>query len=403
MDRIARRGALFADAVSTTSWTLPSHMSVLTGQYPESHGVWDDDRSLPAEKETLAEMLRVRGYATAGFWSGPYLHPAYGFDQGFDTYEACVNYRIQLNDEGHITNTGHANMYSRSGVTDPLTGAKVDAWLADAPTDRPYFLFVHYWDPHADYEAPAPYDRFVDDGYQGRISGHGIMRNQHIHAGMPEADRRHLMNLYRGEIRWTDWWIGRIVRRLEERGELDRTLLIVVADHGEEFFEHGNHGHRLNLHGETLRVPLLVRYPPAFAAGVVAGGPASLVDVFPTVAAALGQPAGEERQGMDLARVAAGAPPGRVVFAELQGGEMAVRSPRWKAIVDRRTGDGTLYSLAADPAETRDVRSERADVWRTLITARQRADPARFAPEGTEPPVLDPETEAELRTLGYTE
>jgi arylsulfatase A-like enzyme len=400
LDRLARSGVVFTDALSTTSWTLPSHVSLLTGQYPPSHGVIRDDRSLPAEKETLAEFLRDRGYHTGGFWAGPYLYPAYGFAQGFDEYAECVNYRIKLNEKGRVTNTGHANMRSRSGVTGPKTHAKAAAWLDSVPAGEPWFLFLHYWDPHTDYEAPSPWDRFLDRGYEGRIDGRGIMLDERIHAGMPPEDLEQLLNLYRSEIRWTDDWIGRMLDLVDARGELDDAIVIVVADHGEEFFEHGRHGHRLNLYDETLRVPLLIRAPESFAGGGVRAEPVSLVDVFPTVAALLGVETAGAWQGVDLASAPAA---GRPIFAEMHGEQDVVRRGGWKSIRHRETGDGELYLLTEDPGETRDVRAERDAVWQRLERALVEEDPGRLAGGESGVPQIDSETAAELKALGYTD
>lgn len=423
LDRLGRQGVVFSNAFSTTSWTLPSHISLLTGQYPASHGVINDDRTLLEEKETLAEFLSGLGYRTGGFWAGPYLHPAWGFAQGFDTYAECVNYRMELNEAGRVKNTGHANMRSRSGVTSGKTHARATAWLDSLRTDAPYFLFLHYWDPHTDYEAPAPYDRYLDPDSPSRITGRGIMLDKRVHLGMTPTDRKRFHDLYRGEIRWTDSWIERIVAVLEERGDLENTIIVVVADHGEEFFEHGRHGHRLNLYDESVRVPFLIRFPEslrfpgggpiAALRGSVVNTPVSLVDVFPTLAALVtdGAAPSREWQGADLTEAIAGRATPRLLYASLHEELQVVRNGEWKLIRDPVTKDGELYRVGDDPGETvnlapgpKERGGDAPPAWNVLQAALDGGSAGRYAPEGPgEAPEIDPDTEAELRALGYTE
>ncbi|MDP6461446.1 MAG: sulfatase, partial [Gemmatimonadota bacterium] len=285
LDRLAATGTVFSQASSTTSWTLPAHLSLLTGQYPSSHGVVGDIHALPDSKTTLAEFLTRRGYAAAGFVTGPYLDPAFGFAQGFDTYEPCVDYRVERDNQGGIENLVGVHLRSHSGVTSPALHERAVDWLARVPTGKPFFLFLHYWDPHYDFVPEAPYDRVFNPEYRGRLSGRGFSENRAIHSGMAPTERQRVMDLYDGEIRYTDRWIGKVLRALESRGDLERTLIVVVGDHGEEFFEHGGKGHRRNLYGETLDIPLITRLPGVLAGGGVVAEPASLVDVFPTVVA----------------------------------------------------------------------------------------------------------------------
>jgi arylsulfatase len=277
---------------------------------------------------------------------------------------------------------------------------KAMAWLDGIGPGEPYLLFLHYWDPHADYEPPAPYDRFLGGEYRGRITGHGVLQDPRIRPDMPEADLKRLLDLYRGEIRWTDEWIGKVVRRLEERGGLDRTMMVVTADHGEEFFEHGVRGHRHNLYGPSVRIPMILRLPARFPAGAVRDAPASLVDVLPTVAAAVGAPAPRRTHGVDLARPPDGP---RAVFASLEDRLEAARDGKWKVI---RSRDGTveqLFRVDRDPGERADRRAEDPEAWARLLGALRRPERGQWAPDSLPFPELDPDTEAELRALGYAD
>jgi arylsulfatase len=378
-------------------------MSLLTGQYPTSHGVIVDGAALVPEKQTLAEYLSARGYATGGFVSGPYLHRAYGFDQGFEIYEHCVNYGEKTNEKGRVKNVIAVNLRSQSGVTGPRLDERVRAWLERIPPGKPYFLFVHYWDPHYDFEPPTPYDRVFDPGYSGRFSGLGFLQNSKIAADMPARDRKQLLDLYRGEIRYTDRWIDSLLKRLESRGELDRTLVVVVGDHGEEFFEHGNKGHRLNLYEETLEIPLIVRLPGVYEGGRVAEPPVSLVDVFPTVVSLLEEERPAEVMGHALDAIRSGAVSRAGVVAELYQRFSSLTGTEWKLILDRETGQGELYSRREDPGERRDLSAEREEKTREMKRALVEAEPQRFAPGNAPVPELDPATEEELRALGYTD
>ena len=404
LDRLARGGVTFPDAVSTTTWTLPSHLSLLTGQYPASHGVVRDGQSLPEAKVTLAEFLSARGYATGGFVSGPYLHRAYGFAQGFDRYLHCVNYGEELGDDGHVANVFRVNLRSHQGVTSPKLYAQVHAWLDVIRVGAPYFLFVHHWDPHYDFLPESPWERVFDPGYTGAFRPEGFLANRRIAPDMPVEDRKRLLDLYRGEVAYTDAWIGTLLARLRERGEAERALVIVTADHGEEFFEHGRKGHRNNLYEETLRVPLIVRGGATFTGGAIVGAVASLVDVFPTVAQYLDDAAAplEEIQGESLQVLASG-PPSRAVFAELHDRWFTVRFDGWKAIRDANTEAEELYRLRDDPREMRDLRESRRAAFDSLATFLDAGEMARFAPSEVGEALVDTATEAELRALGYTD
>ncbi|MDP6802083.1 MAG: sulfatase [Gemmatimonadota bacterium] len=403
LDRLAATGTVFSQASSTTSWTLPAHLSLLTGQYPSSHGVVGDIHALPDSKTTLAEFLTRRGYAAAGFVTGPYLDPAFGFAQGFDTYEPCVDYRVERDNQGGIENLVGVHLRSHSGVTSPALHERAVDWLARVPTGKPFFLFLHYWDPHYDFVPEAPYDRVFNPEYRGRLSGRGFSENRAIHSGMAPTERQRVMDLYDGEIRYTDRWIGKVLRALESRGDLERTLIVVVGDHGEEFFEHGGKGHRRNLYGETLDIPLITRLPGVLAGGGVVAEPASLVDVFPTVVAVAGGGRESLAQGRSLQTLAAGTGTRRV-YGELHDTHISIREGKWKFIA--RAGDegrGELFDLRADPAERADCSGRYPQITADFQAAARAREWARLAPPATPRPSLREGTLAELRALGYVQ
>ncbi len=396
LDRLARHGLLAVDALATSSWTLPSHMSLLTGLYPAGHGVDGDGRALPAARTTLAEALSAEGYRTAGFVSGPYLHRGYGFDQGFDVYRHCMAYGIETHEDGRVSNVIGANLKSQTGETSRRLLEESTGWLASLEDDAPWFLFVHWWDPHYDFEPPSPWDAWLGDT-DVRISGRGFLQNRRVNAEMGDAERQRLLDLYRGEIRWTDAAIGELLRELERRGERERTIVVVTADHGEEFFEHGNKGHRINLYGETLRVPLIVDRPGRDG-GELDVEVRSLVDVVPTVTEALDSAVFPETEGvgLDEGRTRGG------VVAELHRELVSVREARWKVVHDRSTDGWELYDVREDPGETRDLAEASPDTLAALRARWSDVWSAGAAPDADRADI-DPATEEQLRALGYTD
>jgi len=273
IDALARGGVMFRTAVSPTSWTLPAHLTLLTAIPPEQHGVVDDETRLREEAVFLSEVVWQAGYTTAGFVSAPYLDATYGFSQGFDHY-----------DDYTIAHTSHDA--SREGITSPallrIVTRWLDGWNQQGRT-RPFFIFMHMWDVHYDYAPPPPYDTMFDPEYRGTVTGKNYEYSNEVHPGMDPRDLQHIIALYDGEIRFTDLYLGRVLDHLRAMGVLDRTIVVVTADHGDEFFEHGHKGHKKTLYDESVLVPLIVRYPPTVPAGKIVDAQVRLMDIAPTI------------------------------------------------------------------------------------------------------------------------
>ena len=279
MARLARRGTVFTQALSGSSWTLPAHAQMFTGNPPSVNGVQIDTVRIDPRHPTLPELLRKGGYRTAGFWTGWYLAGEYGFARGFDVYESAMTVDPESNVELRraLEERGDAEGEIRSllrevsnheDVTSKEVAARVRGAIEGAGAGERLFLFAHFFDPHYDYVPPPPFDTQFDPDYAGTLDGRGFFENKRIYdrAKKPprqisERDLEHVRALYRGEIAWVDRAVGEIVDALEASGRLAHTLIVITSDHGEEFFEHGNRGHRNHLHDEVLRVPLLV-VPP---------------------------------------------------------------------------------------------------------------------------------------------
>ncbi len=342
LDRLAEGGVVFEDAYTTTSWTLPSHVSMFTGLSGVEHAVDESVHSYDGAQPMLAEILRGHGFRTAGFYSGPFLAPTYGFGRGFERYEACYGpklvdaarearsslrerdaakargdrqayvqlYKAAEDAEKTLQAESHRDV-SSLGVTD----AVLDELGRLVQDDAPFFLFAHYFDPHYDYTPPAEHDLF-DPDYAGSIDGEDFFDSPRI-AGPPtgpgarerrvdERDLERVLSLYEAELSWTDAQVGRILDRLEELELAANTLVIVTSDHGDEFFEHGAIGHRRTLLEEVVRVPLIARLPETFPAGERVSGLVSIQDIPATVLAALGLPPEAGASSRDLLPLARG-------------------------------------------------------------------------------------------------
>jgi len=414
LDRLAREGTRFENAISTTSWTLPAHAAMFTGLQDSVHGLVDNGLRLSDGHLTLAEILRREGYDTAGFFGGPYLHPTLGVAQGFDVYESCMTTLADHTGDTDVRNSALMMVApSHLDVTGPETQKRVARWARERQGEAPFFLFVHLWDVHYDYIPPLEYvERFSPD-YRGSIDGR-LVANPAIHPGMASEDRERVIALYDAEIRFTDDTLAGIVADLEERGMMQNTLLVVTADHGEEFFEHGQKGHNKSLFDEVLRVPLIVHWPGRVAAGRVEATQVQIIDLLPTLATAAGVPGPIAVQGRDLGPLLEGrtlAP--RDALSELLIGGARFRSLRSnarKVIEVSRGGDAYLFDLTSDPKElaatgpdddagAAELRATQAELGAAL----ERCDSFRemLGTAGAEALDVSAEIEAQLRALGY--
>ncbi len=371
LDALARRGTLFEKAWSAAPWTLPSVMSIITSRYPSSHRVENDGLKLAASIPTLAETMRGAGYATGAFVSHVYVGRQFGFDRGFDTFE----------DFG-VSAPGYRPETRMEPTADRVTTAASE-WVR-AQGNRPFFLMVHYFDPHWPYDPPEAYRSMFPSAYAGPLDAgyDAISRFKDPLVEMPADYRRFLIDRYDGEIRFTDDQIGALIEAVEAAGRGSRTWVIVTGDHGEEFKDHGSIGHGRQLYEEVIRVPLIIAGPPG---GERPGAPArpvatpvSGIDLFPTVLDLAGiakAPAGLSGTSLaSLARTAAaareGAPsPDRPLVnetARLGACRKAVRIGDLKLIDFMDEDRSAFFDLAADPEERQDLSAQRAGDRRRL-------------------------------------
>jgi arylsulfatase A-like enzyme len=390
LDALAAESIVFENASTAAPWTLPAHASLLTGLYPSHHGAREERDSLSPDVATLAGALRANGFATGSVVNVVFVSAWFGLDRDFDSQELVPN---------NERPRGTAREVTRKGL----------AWL-DAQGERRTFLFLHYFDVHSDYTAVSRFrEPFATQ--PGRL--HGRTRelyqlNYQLNMGRnpPEApDVAHLVALYDAGIRQLDHDLGALLASLRERGRLADTLLVVTADHGEEFLDHGRFSHGRH-YQELLHVPLIVRLPGGASGGARIAEPVSLVDVAPTILAAVGVAGAAATDGVDLAPLWRGAGPARAsrrIFAQtgpyMGDAFRSVREGAFKLILDRETGRRELYQLADDPGERTDVAQQHPEVVERLGGAIEELEATAL---GATPAVeLDPEATARLRELGY--
>jgi len=426
---LAEQGVVFEQALSTTSWTLPSHMTMLTGMPDPVHGVTDNKRGLDSGVVTLAEALGEAGYATGGFYSGPNLHPIYGFSQGFDVYanKSSNHPDLAVFSDPRPGAMMPVHRASHEDVTSPDLVAAADAFITEqVAAGEPFFAFVHMWDPHYDYVAPAEHEeRFVREGF-ARSPG-GVTGTWEVDKHKRDWDATSagdLVALYHAELSYTDAYLAKLFARLDELGIADDTLVVVVADHGEEFFEHGRWGHQRTLFDEVVRIPMILRHPAQLPGGLRVPAQVGLQDLYATICditdVRLPAYAGPDTLFGESLRPYWEDPslPGRdqllhldVPFRalELFGLRRATPDGVHKVVLDPRQVQAEVYDLQADPREAnprvvpRYTASEDPLV-RAAVRLAAEAKAARAAlplVDGDVEVVLTPAERAELERLGY--
>jgi arylsulfatase A-like enzyme len=399
LDAFAKESVLFENAFSVSSWTLPAHASLLTGLFPAEHGVVTDISALPVSSETLAEIMSGNGYETFAAVSHVYLTERYGFEQGFDRFD---------------------DRLSAASAHKPVAAGIVDRtidWLAGRESERPFFAWLHIFDPHWDYAPPSPYDKMFDPHYDGSMKGDFHSLSSYFKAAkgydtpphFPERDFEHVVALYDGEIAYVDAEVGRLFEHLKSRGVWDETMIAVVSDHGEEFMEHGSlEGHQWTLYDEVVRVPLMLRIPGGRFSGEVVRTPVSTVGLAGTVLDYAGIPQSRPRRSLAAVIESSGGdrPPVPPLLADLtirrEKRLTAIRDGDFK-LLRGAEGEVELYRVSVDPGETSDLSAERpVDVERLSKRLDEVLESLAPLPDaGREREVLDPAAIHRLRATGY--
>jgi arylsulfatase A-like enzyme len=375
LDAWSRRGAVFEQATTPSGWTKPAVLSLFTGLYPSTHGVQDKHHVAPPELMTLAEVLKSRGYRTAAYITNFAVSEQFGTGQGFSSFRF---FDKELDSPPSVPD--ELNYVPIGTISDEIEG------FLSEPGAEPFFVYVHTTDPHYPYLPPAEYRQFGSDS-RGR---------------------------YDGEVRFTDAYIGRWLDLLEQTGRLRDSVVVLTADHGEEFREHGGTGHGVTVFAECVRVPLVF-----WGRGVRPGRnpqQVSLADLPRTLlhAAGLDVPAGFGRQSRSFwPIVATGQAAARwsTAYSDLvyptKGITFGYREGDYRYVHiewDRwgREDVSLLFNSVKDPLEQRNLAGQRPELMRSL-RAKMEAERHRQRARAFEPlgPDLDPEAKRRLKALGY--
>jgi len=370
MDGLARRGTRFARAFSHVPLTLPSHCTLFTGLLPLSHGVRDNGERLGPAPRTLAEIARGQGYAAAAFVGAFPLDSRFGLDRGFEVYDDLYGSRNRVRDMAFVERRGED------------VNTEAAAWIRGRGRE-PFFLWVHYFDPHGPYDPPPPYDK----EFAGRE--------------------------YDGEIAYTDACLGNLLAALGEAGHAADTCIVLTSDHGEGLGAHREKTHGIFIYDPTLHVPLIIAAPRRQAAGRTVEAQVGLVDVLPTVLELMDWPAPKGLPGRSLVPLMTRSEAGRrdagqTLYIESMNPLLSrnwaplrgIRTPEWKYI-DAPTAE--LYDLRADPGESLNLHDKRPEIAGRLrgemesLIGQQPLPPAGRAAD----PALDRESRQKLQSLGY--
>ncbi len=407
-DRFAKDGVLFRNAISTSSWTLPTHLTMFTGRSQLSHGVVVDTLVLSTAIPTLGQIFKEAGYSTAGFVSGPYVGGHYGYARGMDTYT-------------DFSASWGKGAEARAAILSPTINENALEWLDRQKRNEPFFLFLHYFDIHYDFVPPAPYDKMFDPDYTGTMDGKFFIERDDVHAKMDPRDLDHIRALYDGEIRFTDEHVGRILDKLKAIGAWDDTVILITSDHGDEFFEHGNKGHHRTVYDEVLRIPFALRLPGGEHRGKTVDEQVSLLDVFPTLLDAAGFHLPSDVEGESLAAWLRGERSTREAiysdFYDKRGFNLQVarRTPvektiqHFNRITHPKRGSLEYYDLATDAAESDNRAAEHPAETASAIEAMTTWLDRRWHTHrhteiqtaGTASIEIDDETQERLKALGY--
>lgn len=364
LDRLAKSGVLFENAVAQTPSTPPSHASMFTGTYPTVHQVRNAGGfALDKSHRTLAEILQEKGWQTAAFVGSSVLDRVYGLNQGFQTYDDRMPKAL----------AGEEPSRRAGQVVDRALD-----WLQKRAAPNPLFLWVHIYDPHAPHDPPQPFKK------------------------------RYKSNPYDGEIAYSDRELGRLFDGVAKKFQSEKTLMTVLADHGESLSEHGEYYHGVFLYDSTLRIPWIM-LGPGIPAGVRVNNQVRTIDLLPTLMALLAGETPSTSQGVSLAPAFAGNPIdtnysyAEALYPKLNMGwaELrALRTGRWKFILAPRS---ELYDLHSDPGETVNVIEKHPAEARALQEQLGRvASIGRDnSPEKIQIKTISAATERKLESLGY--
>lgn len=397
IDALAREGVTFDNAYCQSVYTVSSTGDLFTSAGSLIHGVYDRGMKLSPDFVTLPEVLQENGFRTASFTSSPNSSSVFGYDQGFD--QMFELFRAKA---------GKALLAER--FIDPMFG-----WLRENSGNR-FFAYVHFREPHLPFAEPEPYSRMFDPDYDGTYEG-DLRTAESIFDGTlkPEPrDIQHLVSLYDGNLAYVDHVVGRILAELKQLNLYERTVILVISDHGEALWEHGYQGHNIKLYEENIRIPMILRIPatekvPRPRVDQLA----RTIDAYPTMLDLFGIEASRNphAQGKSVLPhlFLAGEDPGsEVITHTTHRSDFSLRTGRYKYIGSADESD-QLYDILTDPGETRSLHLEQPVLTGYLrsrvksFQAEQLEKLRKFGIHPAEAPTIDQDTREKLKALGYVE
>jgi len=390
IDRLASQGVLFKNAFSQATWTLPSHASIFLSQYVWRHKI-DNRRTkrLSNSFTTLAEILRDRNYTTGAFVGRGFLSFKYGFNQGFEIY-----------DDGSPCRRGYYEISSYI--------SKLLRWL-ESVKSRKFFLFIHVYDVHEPYNPPSPYSDLYT---KGRCEGKHLRTSKGIKTGKLDASKLtpeeidYIIAVYDGGINYVDDQLGKIFKKLNQLGIADNTIIIVTADHGEAFKEHGKLGHWHKPYIEEVHVPLIIK-GPGIPRNRIYDNYIQHIDIVPTILKILNIPQREEMQGRSiLPLMSDGEIEEYFTTYSWRGsgsqGSVSLRTKEWTYIMNQN-GSDELYDRINDSKEQNNIIEKRPLIAQKLKKELEDfiALTSEGKPQVAEKVDIDEELREQLKSLGY--
>jgi arylsulfatase A-like enzyme len=410
LDRLAAESVVYENCIAQSPWTKPSVASLFTSLYPQVHGLTNHEGKywgahsearrtgiLPEDAVTLAEGLSAAGYVTAGFVSNPWVKADYGFAQGFNRYDESAT--VAWDD------------------ADSLIGNALE-WIEALPEEQPFFVYLHFMDVHAPYDAPQEdYDALIDSASLGRTQAlqekqrperkwQNIERRAAWASEEMRSTREYWRARYGSGVRAMDRRMGQLLEFLRLEPQAKQTLLVVTSDHGEELFEHHGWSHGQSLYEHQLRVPLMIRPPGDAEGGIRVQRVVELIDLMPTLLDAAGAAPVERAQGRPLGGGEQVDLEERVAFAtatQRSPGLFAVRTSQYKLLHNIDNGRTMLFDLHSDPAERLNIalrEPETTERLKALLTAHltESLSAGTLDKVTTEMPA---ELQERLKALGY--
>lgn len=372
LDALAKEGASFSNAISATSWTVPSYMSIFTGLYPSEHkvvnkfSIFNKDqkttsnlKELSPNIQTLAQVFKANGYATGGFTGDAGVHSQFGYNQGFDAYTDEQTFGSMENSSKHALD-----------------------WLSENK-DKKFFMFLHGYDSHGQFKAPENYKgRFMPPDYKGQYKGTNEEQRALREAGLANGS----IDLAPEDVEfWRGWYDSRIrdaddrfagfLDEFNKMGIKDKTIIIILSDHGTEFYEHKRFDHGFSLYDELVHVPF-VFVVPGISGGKMLNNQVSTIDVAPTLFDIIGINPGEQYRSQIRGRslfkcLTIGNCESRDIFMETDYRDYTHKrgmrtADGFKFVFTMESGKRELYNLNADPGEINNIADQNTDKTATI-------------------------------------